>query len=77
MQYSIPLVKSDGTKVRLLVTALEQITEELVKVEVMHAAQMFCCAASDIDQPAGHVDLLSGIQATAIFPRICMIRGNL
>ena len=77
MQYSIPLVKSDGTEVRLLATALEQITEELVEVKVDYAAQMFGCAAQDIDRPAGHVDLLIRDPSRGNFPHIRAIRGDL
>ena len=75
--YSVPLVRSDGTEVRLLATALDQITEEMARVDVAAAAAMFGCRASEISRPSGQVDLLIGIQSAGIFPTVRAARGNL
>ena len=75
--YSIPLMKNDGTEVRLLATAVDQITNELARVDVTAAATMFGCRASELLRPSGQVDLLIGIQSAAIFPTVRATRGNL
>ena len=75
--YSIPLVKNNGTEVRLLATAVDQVTKELARVDVTAAATMFGCRASELLRPSGQVDLLIGIQSAAIFPTVRATRGNL
>ena len=37
--YAVPLIKSDGTEVRLLATALDQITHPLDRIDVRAAAK--------------------------------------
>ena len=49
MEYWVPLVKSDGSEVRVLALAMDQITEELLGVDVTEAAQMFGCCPSRIN----------------------------
>ena len=49
MEYWIPLIRSDGSEVRVLALAMDQITEELVGVDMTKAAQMFGCCPSRIN----------------------------
>ena len=56
---------------------MEQITEELVDVDVTEAARLFTCHADDICRPRGHVDLLIGIQSASLFPKEKDTKGDL
>ena len=77
MLYSVPLLKNDGTEVRLLVMALDCITGPLVPMDIRAAAKMFGIGVWEIMRPVGHVDLLIGIQSASIFPTVRDTKGNL
>ena len=49
MEYWIPLIRNDGSEISVLALAMDQITEELVGVDVTKAAQMFGCCPSRIN----------------------------
>ena len=49
MEYWVPLIRSDGSEVKVLAFTMEQITEELLPVDVMRAAEMFECCPNRIN----------------------------
>ena len=48
---------------------MNQITEDLMGVDVSKAAHMFRCSSNDINRPRGTDDLLIGIHSASLFPK--------
>ena len=61
----------------MLALAMNQITEDLMGVDVSKAAHMFRCSSNDINRPRGTDDLLIGIHSALLFHREHARRGNL
>ena len=76
-QYWVPLLKRDGTVVKILCIGMDRITDDVSLVDVSAAAKMFGVPEVDLYRPKGRVDLLIGIHEAGLFPTCKEERGNL
>ena len=69
MLYKIPLMKNNGDIVNVIAMGLDQVTEDMQKINHEPAGKLFPMIDSDkLTRPWGPVDLLVGIQMAEIHP---------
>ena len=64
------ILKQDGMVIWVIATTLKRITNHWKEIEISTVATIFKVEPWKVVQPAGWVDLLIGIQAVEVFPKI-------